>query len=641
MILASTVSAGGYMGIVDRAATLDTLPFQFAFLDSLGSPIAGAAGDSVYIVVASPNGTVAYRDSTQGTGSLIVYTKEDHPDTYGWAFLVSVLDGAATSNGIYSYSITAIDVDLELGSYENGSFQIINGTLDNKFDSSVYAQEAVTAIGLLNDFDNTSDQVIVTTNNDKTGYTASTVSDKSGYSLTQAFPANFSSFALDGSGYVTVLTNNDKTGYALTTQNWNVGKTGYTLTQTFPTNFADLGIKVSTGEVIVDFDNSTGTISDAQVDDIVVTAGTVSDKTGYTASTVTDKSGYSLTVSDWATAADLTRLDSLSYEGAVWVDGGANTGTTIGIDGTSWNPVQDIATAKTIADALGIKVIKIVDGANETLAATMNDYHFIGIGSIDNVTMALGGQDVDGSTFENMIITGIQGGTGLMGVVNAAFTSADSLEVHARNCALVGDVSLRGTSSSYFDACYSAVAGNGTPAMNFNTASTTIDVSVRHYSGGLEVQNMTSNHTISYESDGQIVVNANCTSGNLTLRGNMTITDAGTTTAITKDAVYSKADVLSWLATDTTTAGTFWRNIIWASDSANWASMSDLLTYETYGDSRWAFEVRSANVDTLIYGTGATIPAGDTLGYTVFWHDGGASGDPPDSVRSYTGTPGE
>lgn len=44
---------------------------------------------------------------------------------------------------------------------------------------------------------------------------------------------------------------------------WNIGKTGYSLTQTFPTNFADLAITVTTGRV---------------------TAGTVSDKTGYSIS---------------------------------------------------------------------------------------------------------------------------------------------------------------------------------------------------------------------------------------------------------------------------------------------------------------------------------------------------------------------
>jgi hypothetical protein len=53
--------------------------------------------------------------------------------------------------------------------------------------------------------------------------TAGTVSDKTGYSLTQTFPTNFSSLAITAGGTVTVGTNNDKTAYSLSgTQTFNV-----------------------------------------------------------------------------------------------------------------------------------------------------------------------------------------------------------------------------------------------------------------------------------------------------------------------------------------------------------------------------------------------------------------------------------
>ena len=95
-------------------------------------------------------------------------------------------------------------------------------------------------------------QVVVASNNDKTGYsltqafpsnfsslaitaggavTAGTVNDKTGYSLTQAFPTNFASLAITAGGAVTVGTNNDKAGYSLS--------------QAFPANFASLGINAS------------------------------------------------------------------------------------------------------------------------------------------------------------------------------------------------------------------------------------------------------------------------------------------------------------------------------------------------------------------------------------------------------------
>lgn len=58
--------------------------------------------------------------------------------------------------------------------------------------------------------------------------------DKTGYSLTQAFPSNFSSLTITG-GAVTVGTNNDKTGYSLSSAvavSGNYDKTGYFISGT-------------------------------------------------------------------------------------------------------------------------------------------------------------------------------------------------------------------------------------------------------------------------------------------------------------------------------------------------------------------------------------------------------------------------
>lgn len=91
-----------------------------------------------------------------------------------------------------------------------------------------------------------------------TGLTVNDITTKTGFSLSQTFPSNFSSLAITAGGAVTAGTVSDKTGYALT--------------QSFPTNFSSLAI-TALGKV---------------------TVGTNDDKTGYTASTVSDKTGYAL-----------------------------------------------------------------------------------------------------------------------------------------------------------------------------------------------------------------------------------------------------------------------------------------------------------------------------------------------------------
>ena len=76
--------------------------------------------------------------------------------------------------------------------------------------------------------------------------TAGTVSDKTGYSLSQAFPTNFASMAITAGGSVTAGTVSDKSGYSLT--------------QAFPSNFSSLAITAGTGAVTVNGDTFGNTL---------------------------------------------------------------------------------------------------------------------------------------------------------------------------------------------------------------------------------------------------------------------------------------------------------------------------------------------------------------------------------------------
>ena len=116
---------------------------------------------------------------------------------------------------------------------------------------------------------------------------------KTGYTLTQTFPANFAALSIDVGGLVDILQsaadkvwgtgtrNLTALGFVLGAAdfaagsldnkgNWNVGKTGYTLTQTFPTNFADMAIVAATGEVKV------GSMNANVIDAASIAAGALS-----------------------------------------------------------------------------------------------------------------------------------------------------------------------------------------------------------------------------------------------------------------------------------------------------------------------------------------------------------------------------
>ena len=145
----------------------------------------------------------------------------------------------------------------------------------------------------------------------KTGYTVSTVSDKTGYSLTQSFPTNFADMAIAvTTGKVTVGTNDDKTGYTVSTVS---DKTGYSISGAITTldglnNFDPAADTVGTVTTLTNLP----AITSNWITAAGITAGALDGKgnwnigkTGYTVSTVSDKTGYSI-------SGSITTLDGLN-----------------------------------------------------------------------------------------------------------------------------------------------------------------------------------------------------------------------------------------------------------------------------------------------------------------------------------------
>lgn len=127
-------------GIVDRTATRDTLAIPFAALDSSGNSVDLMSGDSVYITVFSPGGTVVFKDSMAfNDASIVSYNWEDFTGGQHYAYVerVSILDGASTAEGVFSY-VLAIDdnTGADLITIYTGQFQIINSTLEASLDSA-------------------------------------------------------------------------------------------------------------------------------------------------------------------------------------------------------------------------------------------------------------------------------------------------------------------------------------------------------------------------------------------------------------------------------------------------------------------------------------------------------------------------
>lgn len=235
----------------------------------------------------------------------------------------------------------------------------------------------------------------------------------------------------------------------------------------------------------------------------------------------------------------LAALVSVMYIGprgpGVWLDDTAgNTDTVLGTDGVPSNPVSTVAAARTIAEALGVRRIYPTNDTAVTLAAAYEGYEFIGIGTGNQV--ALGGQDVDNAHFENLTVTGTQGGTGMVQIKRCMLNAVTDLEGWIENSLLSGITTVRAGTVTTFSKCESGIPGGSTPELTFGAG--VVEFALRGYYGGVQINSMTADDTLSYDCpSGQFIIGATCTGGDLHLRGVHLLTDnAGGAVIPTDDA---------------------------------------------------------------------------------------------------------
>lgn len=162
--------------------------------------------------VASQNFTFCMVSATTGAADAsatvtVKVTKDNGTQASGGGTVTN------SGNGQYNYAPT----QAETNATDVGFLMTATGDIPVNYDFHTDPGVILTAGTGSNQISLASGLVTVGTNNDKTGY-----------SLTQTFPTNFSSLAITAGGAVTVGTNSDKTGYSLT--------------QSFPSNFASLSI---------------------------------------------------------------------------------------------------------------------------------------------------------------------------------------------------------------------------------------------------------------------------------------------------------------------------------------------------------------------------------------------------------------
>ncbi len=225
------------------------------------------------------------------------------------------------------------------------------------------------------------------------------------------------------------------------------------------------------------------------------------------------------------------------YEGRVTVDTVSGTPLTVPGTfefpiGTPETPVSNITDAITILNFLGLSKVELAGSA--TLAATMTDTLFTARHA-DLASLNLGGQNVTGSRFENISLTGNAAGSEVS-IDHGRIVNVTNLAGVVREAGAEGTISIAAGKDLILADCYSRHPGETTMVLDLQGGANTT-FQLRNYSGGVEILNMSGAGTLgSLDIDpGQARVHSTNTAGTIVVRGNGRVTGtSGGTTLLTE-----------------------------------------------------------------------------------------------------------
>jgi len=255
-----------------------------------------------------------------------------------------------------------------------------------------------------------------------------------------------------------------------------------------------------------------------------------------------------------------TLQDYGGYEaGSVWIDtvGGSN-GVVSDINGTVGLPSSNITAAYTIAENNRLRQFFVNQNSNIDLtgfASDLTQYRFWG----NRWSVNLGGINIDKIIFENCHVNG----TGITSVSGAQFNKAilDNTTIgpsEFHGCYFIDDFTVGSAGDYIFDQCFSASAGETAINFDMGVAVGTTRVTFTHWSGNIQINNMSTGDIVTIEGTGSVIIDASCNAGNISIRGTISVTDnsAGAVT-VTSDAVIDQQRISDAVWDQVLNAGTY------------------------------------------------------------------------------------
>ncbi len=279
---------------------------------------------------------------------------------------------------------------------------------------------------------------------------------------------------------------------------------------------------------------------------------------------ITDYVGATRTATitpDWVTTPDATtdfditpgsghaQTNEGGYEnGQVYISASGSTTAQVGVDGTIAKPIDDgsFANAIIIADEKELIQFHLLPGSSVTLAATINNREFLGIG----YTIALGGQDINNMHFQHGSVSGIGTAADEMSFDDFDIGTVSFQNAICKNSSFSGTVTQTLAGDYSYINCNSGVAGGPTFT---KTVGQVITVNLTRWSGDITISGVESGDTFTISGIlGTITLNGAV--GTVNIQGTYeSITDNRTGSPVLNIAGAVKASDVASILVDTGT----------------------------------------------------------------------------------------
>ncbi len=222
-------------------------------------------------------------------------------------------------------------------------------------------------------------------------------------------------------------------------------------------------------------------------------------------------------------------MEFSSFQYGVWIDFSSDNIGTAWPSGTAYQPVNNLADAKLIAENNGLSVLYIVGNATFGPGDILDGYIIVGQNPVKSAFVLTSGVSTIGCEFREATISGTLSGNAY--IRHCEVTTLTYVEGRIVDCTLLDTITLAGLTTTNIINCRDGIAGDGKPVIDMGVTGQALTIT--GFYGEIQIRNKTGTEKVSIDIDsGEVELDSSVTNGEIYVRGTGRLSDNSTGSAV-------------------------------------------------------------------------------------------------------------